>query len=154
VRNVSHYGGDPSRLILVGHSAGGHLVGTEPSFLRACGSSPFAIRGVVALDTAGLDIVERANPKTSPLGAAGLEGLWGAFGTVAENATDGSWRAASPRHHADRRDAPHLLVTQAGSPGRIPVNSEMATALGHSPESAVVTVDSDHAGVNEALDSR
>jgi acetyl esterase/lipase len=153
-RNIGRYGGDPGRLILVGHSAGAHLVslvGTDPRFLRAHGSRPLAVRGVVALDTASFDLVERANPATSPLGAAGLEGLWNAFATGAENAADGTWRAASPLHHADRRDAPHLLVTQANNPRRIAVNSGMATALGHSPASGVLAVDADHAGINAAL---
>jgi arylformamidase len=153
-RNIGRYGGDPRRLILVGHSAGAQLVsliGTDPRFVRAHGVRPLAIRGVVALDTAAFDLVERADPQSSPLGAAGLEGLWNAFATGAENAADGTWQAASPLHHADRRDAPHLLVTQARSPGRIAVNAEMATALGHSPASAVVAVDADHAGINAAL---
>ncbi len=153
-RNIAAYGGDPGRLILIGHSAGAHLVSlaaTQPAFIRAHGTRSSAIRGVVALDTASFNIAERADPSTSPLGRAGLEGLWNAFGTGAENAADGAWQAASPLHHADRRDAPHLLVTQARSPARINANAEMATELGHSPAGAVVAVDADHAGINEAL---
>src|SRR5262245_37016196 len=50
--NVARYGGRPDELFLCGHSAGGHLVAllaTDPSYLKAEGVKPGAVRGVIAL---------------------------------------------------------------------------------------------------------
>jgi arylformamidase len=52
-------GVDPDRIVLIGHSSGGHLaalLGTDPSYLRAA-KVPFeALRAVVLLDPAVLDV--------------------------------------------------------------------------------------------------
>ena len=53
-KHAKEYGGDPSRMFTMGHSAGAHLValvGTDESYLRAQGLSLAALRGVVPLDT-------------------------------------------------------------------------------------------------------
>jgi acetyl esterase/lipase len=50
---------DASRIVLMGHSAGAHLVtlvGTDPRYLAAAGLSPDSVRGVVALDGAAYDV--------------------------------------------------------------------------------------------------
>lgn len=51
-KNIAKYGGDPDRLFLVGHSAGGHLVAllaTQEKYLRAEGCTTADIRGVVGV---------------------------------------------------------------------------------------------------------
>lgn len=51
-RHIQDYGGDPNRLFVGGHSAGGHLsalLATDESYLKAEGLSRRAIRGVVAV---------------------------------------------------------------------------------------------------------
>ncbi len=51
-KNADRFGGDPSRILLGGHSAGGHmavLLALEPRFLEAEGISPDQIRGVAGL---------------------------------------------------------------------------------------------------------
>lgn len=53
---------DGSRIALVGHSAGAHLValvGTDPQYLRAAGLSFADIRGVVPLDGAAYDVAQQ-----------------------------------------------------------------------------------------------
>jgi acetyl esterase/lipase len=51
-RHVGDHGGDPDRLFLAGHSAGGHLVAllaTDETFLKAEGLRAADIKGVIAL---------------------------------------------------------------------------------------------------------
>ena len=58
-KHAKEYGGDPSRMFTMGHSAGAHLValvGTDESYLRAQGLSLAALRGVVPLDTEVYDL--------------------------------------------------------------------------------------------------
>ncbi|MCI0343045.1 MAG: alpha/beta hydrolase [Planctomycetales bacterium] len=52
VAHAAEHGGDPKRLVLSGHSAGGHLVTLvtlDPTYLAAHGLEPKAIRGVAAI---------------------------------------------------------------------------------------------------------
>lgn len=150
---VASYGGDSDRLLLLGHSAGAHLVSlvaTDPSYLQAYGAKRKQISGVVSLDTAAFDIASRADPAVSTIGAEEREGIyWNAFGTPAENAATGSWATASPLLHADPKAPPFLLVTQNRAIRR-EENREMAEALGQDPD-GVVAVDATHEQINEFL---
>jgi acetyl esterase/lipase len=50
--HIAEYGGDPGRIFLMGHSAGGHLVallGTDESYLRAEGLKLADLKGVIAV---------------------------------------------------------------------------------------------------------
>jgi acetyl esterase/lipase len=52
-QNIRTYGGDPGRLFLFGHSAGGHLVAvlaTDPRWLTSENLSPELVRGVICLE--------------------------------------------------------------------------------------------------------
>ncbi len=154
-RNVAAYGGDPERIILIGHSAGAHLVslvGTfptapPPGHLAAYGVGRTQILGVVSLDTDAFDVGERIGE----LGPIAAQSLYNAFGTPAENAATNSWHDASPRAWADAGDPAFLMVTQAGSADRVSDNQRMATALGQDPVTAVLPVPLDHEGINGAL---
>ena len=55
---------DRTRMFIVGHSAGAHLVslvGTNPDYLSVYGLSPEAISGIVALDTGLYDVAVQLN---------------------------------------------------------------------------------------------
>jgi arylformamidase len=59
VKNIRTYGGDPERIFLMGHSAGGHLatlIATDDEYLKSIGLSLSTIKGVISLDTAADDI--------------------------------------------------------------------------------------------------
>jgi arylformamidase len=148
-RNIAAYGGDPRRIVLLGHSSGAHLVslvGTDPAYLEAYGHKRKPILGVVSLDTAAFDLRGLGSPATSPIDTA-LG--WNAFGTPSENAATSSWAAGSPVVHADRKDPPFLFVTR-GSARRQQDNRAMAQALGQDPD-GVVVLPLTHEEINGAL---
>jgi acetyl esterase/lipase len=62
--NAAAQGLDPDRIVLMGHSAGAHLValvGTDPQYLEAAGVPMGAVKGVVLLDGAGYDVPTQAS---------------------------------------------------------------------------------------------
>src|SRR4249919_665789 len=62
--NAAKEGLDPNRIVLMGHSAGAHLValvGTDPRYLQTAGVPMAAVKGVVLLDGAGYDVPTQAS---------------------------------------------------------------------------------------------
>jgi acetyl esterase/lipase len=96
---------DPDHLVLVGHSAGAHLVsivGTDPALLAGAGADPLGIDCVVALDV-DFDLTD----------AAGQALITNAFGTDQEVLA-----AASPPIQVERNgapSAPFFVVTRGGA---------------------------------------
>ena len=148
-RNAASIGADPDRIILIGHSAGAHLVSlvsVDPRYVNRFGVDQRQVLGTIPLDTAAYDIEERAvgdDPDEPNLL------FLNAFGTAAENAVSGSWAEASPLTWADQADPVHLFITQL-NPVRVQINQRMASALGQPPES-VVSVALNHSGINNAV---
>ncbi|MCC2638179.1 MAG: hypothetical protein K0Q68_1898 [Moraxellaceae bacterium] len=98
-RQAPEWGADPREIILMGHSAGAHLVallGARPARVIAAGGSPW--RGTVALDSAALDV----------------EALMGRrhqrFHDRAFGKDPAQWAALSPRAQAGKGATPMLLV--------------------------------------------
>lgn len=94
-RHARQYGGDPTRIVLMGHSAGAHLVSlvaTDESLLAAQGLSPADVESVVSLDTLAYELSALADPDTGLL----PEPYRTVFGDDPED-----WAAASPRSHVD-----------------------------------------------------
>lgn len=93
VRNVASHGGDPSRIVIAGHSAGGHLVAllaTQEKWLRAHGLDAGSIRGVISL--------------------SGVPDVTGDAGARVFGNDPGVRREASPLFHV-RAGLPPFLVT-------------------------------------------
>lgn len=102
-------GVDRSRILLIGHSAGAHLValvGTDPTYLGAHRIPLSAIAGVVPLDGAGYD-VPRQMAAAGPL----LRRLYtNAFGT-----DPAFQRRVSPVNHAAAPNAQRFLILHIAS---------------------------------------
>ena len=102
--HAAQLGIDASRVVLMGHSAGAHLValvGTDPQYVAAAGLLLSDLRGVIALDGACYDIPRQ-------LAAAGrfMRGTYTeAFGT--ETARQ---RALSPALQDMKRHTPAFLI--------------------------------------------
>ena len=70
--NAAGHGLDPDKIVLMGHSAGAHLValvGTDPRYLAAAGVPIAAVKGVILLDGAGYDIAGQMARPGNPVGA-------------------------------------------------------------------------------------
>lgn len=75
--SIANYGGIKDKIVLLGHSAGAHLVsltGTSNLFLPARGIPLNAIKGVASIDTEGYDVYQRVEE-------ADLDLYRNAFGT-------------------------------------------------------------------------
>ena len=70
--NAATHGLDPDRIVLMGHSAGAHLValvGTDPRHLAAAGVPQSVVKGVILLDGAGYDIAGQMARPGNPVGS-------------------------------------------------------------------------------------
>lgn len=97
--HAADYGGDPDRIYISGHSAGGHsalMLALDRQYLRAVGLAPSDIAGVVSL--------------AGPTGLENLRGE-GLKGVFPPTVPDGAFSpvALAPRHAANA--PPMLLVT-------------------------------------------
>ena len=96
---MTEWGGDPNRVVLMGHSAGAHIVAlidANPALATALGARAWL--GAVILDSAALDIVQTMERPHAALYDA-------AFGTDRTY-----WREASPYHHLAAGAKPLLMV--------------------------------------------
>lgn len=96
---AAEWGGDPAKFILMGHSAGAHLVAllsADPARAQAQGARPWL--GTIALDSAALDVVKVMQRRHLRLYDK-------AFGKK-----ESFWKSASPYHVLNATATPMLLV--------------------------------------------
>jgi acetyl esterase/lipase len=108
-QNAARFGGDGSRMLLMGHSAGAHLTAlaaVDAAKLKAAGLSPADFKAAIVLDNPAFDVLRlvrggvAGNPATQPFGK-----------------DEASWRDASPQHHiAKNKSIAPMLLAVAGSP--------------------------------------
>jgi arylformamidase len=97
--HAAEWGADPSRFVLMGHSAGAHLVSlisADPSIAVNQGAKPWL--GTVSLDSASMDVVNT------------MEGHHYRFYDKVFGSDPSFWRDTSPVHRLKQRPAPMLLV--------------------------------------------
>lgn len=106
VQNIANYGGNPSRIFLMGHSAGGHLIAlinADRRFFAQYGlSNPIA--GLVLLDAFGLDMYEYLNEPSSP-----SDRFYQTFLRVFST-NPRQWYRASPMRYAKHIRNPQLIL--------------------------------------------
>jgi acetyl esterase/lipase len=134
---------DPTRVMLIGHSAGAHLaalVGTDPAYLGAHRLPISTIGGVVLLDGAGYDVAAQLR-FAGPLLRAMYER---AFGADVE-----FQRRVSPIVHAAAPNAGRFLILHIASRADSGAQSERLGALlrGAGTPAEVVSVEGTHAQI-------
>lgn len=102
--NAELWGGDPKRVVLMGHSAGAHLislVNADPVFAKDAGAAPAL--AAVSLDSGAYDV------------AAIMKRPHSLFFDHVFGKDKDFWRAASPIHRIGGKPAPMLLVCSSRS---------------------------------------
>lgn len=114
---------DPDRIVLMGHSAGAHLValvGTDMNYFAKAGLKPDAARGIVALDGAAYDVAKQVAQA-------------GAFmrGTYAQAFGDDPARQAalSPTLQAAKPNVPSFLILHVEREDGTAQSEALAAAL-------------------------
>ena len=114
-RKVATLGGNPDRFVLMGHSAGGHLVAllaAAPEIAREAGARPWL--GTVLLDAGTVDVVAKMRQRHLPL-------FDHAFGDDPR-----FWASASPMQRLHARPAPILAVCSSQRTDSCPPNRRFA----------------------------
>ena len=138
---LPEWGGDPAKVVLMGHSSGAHLVAllnARPSLATSLGARHWI--GAVILDSAALDVAQTmARPH--------LRLYTQAFGADREY-----WREASPSQHLAAGAKPMLLVCSSLRRDSCPAATKFAakaTSLGVRAE--VLPVAKSHAAIDAEL---
>jgi arylformamidase len=130
--NSARLGFDRSRIALVGHSAGAHLValvGTDPQYFRAAGLSLADVRGIVPLDGAAYDVSDQVDENARLMGDTYRQ----AFGTDPVR-----HRALSPTLHAAAPNAPAFLILHVQRQDGERQSEALGAALGRAGTPATV----------------
>lgn len=146
-KNIRRYGGDPHRLILMGHSAGAvlaALVSTDPQFLAEYGLEPDCLKGTILLDGGSYNFAATArSSKRHDL----LDSVFGHDAQI--------WWQASPIKHVRRGNLlPPFLILYI--PNRIDAQAQAmafnnALKRAGARSRAVAIHGKTHAGLNEDL---
>ena len=110
--HASEFGGSPKKIVVMGHSAGCHLVtllALDPRYLAAVKLKPSDLRGVVAWSGGAYDLVAKVK--------AG--GMYGPYIKQAFGDSEAAWRDASPMAHVgDAKSLPPFLFVSIVDKGK------------------------------------
>jgi len=147
--NIEKYGGDKSKMAVIGHSAGAHLaslISTDPKYLNEVGLKTSIFKGVVSLDTQASDI-DYAMQHTST-GSELYKMYVNAFGDTSDG-----WKEASPINYVAYSLASNWIVVYRGSQTRMTNQLRFIDAL-KSTGKNVIGINAkgySHAEVNDAI---
>ncbi len=144
--HAARYRLDPARIMLLGHSAGAHLVAlvsTDGSFLQGTGLGLEDIACTAPLDTT-YDI-----PRHVAAGGLNAAMYLAAFGT-----DPAVWVKGSPsRNVAAGKGIPSFHIVTRGAPGRVAESKEFGAILSHAgvPAAVQVATGLTHEEVNDSV---
>ena len=123
IDHAAALGIDRSRIVIMGHSAGAHLValvGTDEHYLKAAGLSFASIRGVIPVDGAAYDVAKQIAGGGRFMHDTYVQ----AFGT-----DPARQRALSPTLQAAAPNAPRFLLIHVLRPDGVQENAALEAAL-------------------------
>jgi acetyl esterase/lipase len=139
--HAASWGADPARAVLMGHSAGAHLVAllsADPAIAQRQGAGPWM--GTVALDSAAFDVVQIMQSRHFRLYDR-------AFGREPQ-----LWRQASPLHVMSQAPVPMLLVCSSRRSDSCLQAQDFADKAGSlGGRVSVLPEDLSHSQINEQL---
>ncbi|UPL48843.1 alpha/beta hydrolase [Hymenobacter sublimis] len=131
VGHIKEYGGDPSRIFVMGHSAGGGLaalLAADNRLFERRGVAQNPVRGAILDDPAGLDMYDYLQKKQY----AGDAQYLVSFGRQPEG-----WREVSALYHVTAQSPPFLVYVGGETYPSIQSSSarfrQKLTKLGHAP---------------------
>ncbi|MFD2785747.1 alpha/beta hydrolase [Hymenobacter rubripertinctus] len=134
--HIGEYGGDPQRIFLLGHSAGGGLaalLAADDALFRRWGQALNPVRGAVLDDPAGLDMYDYLKKMQYPGDAQYL---------VPFGPDPAVWRQVSPMYHLTAHTPPMQLFVGGQTYPSISSSSarfrQKLTELGHAPHYQVL----------------
>lgn len=140
-RHAATWGGDPARVLLIGHSAGAHLaalLAADPQIAERQGATPWL--GTVALDSAAYDL---------PLVMRGRH--FGFYDRVFGSDPQ-VWQRNSPYHRLSGTPRPMLLVCSSRRAVACAQAQRFAGRVAATgARASVLPVDLDHGQINEQL---
>lgn len=138
---AASWGGDPAKFIVMGHSAGAHLVSllaASPAEALKQGARPWL--GTVSLDSAALDVVKI------------MEAKHARFYDRAFGSDPAYWRAASPFHVLSKTATPFLAVCSVRrADSCLQASRFVAKAASLNVRANVLEQDLSHKDINQQL---
>lgn len=117
-QHINNYGGNPERIFLMGHSAGGHLaelINADPEYLEAAGFKG-KIKGVILNDAFGLDMNEYLSKAEKD------DNYHNFLRTFSDDPA--IWTKASPLNYVEKNENPHLIFYGEKTYPAIQIQSE------------------------------
>lgn len=140
-QHAAEWGGDPRRVVLMGHSAGAHLVAlvsAQPAIARAQGAQPWL--GTIALDSAAYDVTRIMQRQHYRF----YDRVFGSDPSV--------WAADSPTQQLSARIAPFLAVCSSRREDSCPAAQEfVARAASFGGHAETLPEDKTHAEINKDI---
>ena len=134
--NIKDYGGDPTRIFITGHSAGGHLAALaaiNPKYLN----DSTLVKGIILNDAAGLDMYSYLQ-EHPPTAKNNYMTTW--------TQNEQTWKAASPIYFLDKRTPPILMYVGTKTyPSIFKYNELFSLELkNYQPNAPFITQDKKH----------